>query len=485
MRSGGQLGRSGGRHGWKRDGGSMDCEAGKTRRGGARAAGDGDRSAWKGSGGWRGWSGRRGWRRLGWTAAAAALLAAGCSGAAEPPPDPGPAVEPIVLEYWTPFSGGDNIFMTDIVEAFNSEHPDIRVEQINSRLDDYYSRLRTAILAGNAPDLAIVHATNLPQFVQNGYIERLDEPAAAAGLDWSQFNANIVESTLYEQAHYAVPLDTHALVLYANQAHLRRAGLLGDDGKPLLEPGKEGFLRFLERLKASSPPGVAPLALPSTRIDSVWLWWSLYNQMDGGGAFYSADGGKAVFDNPQALEALELVDSLYRKELIPSGINDAFQLFHDGDAALLVTGMWGTGAFEQAPGLELSVVPFPVLYDHAAVWGDTHTLALPAKAGLTPEKRAAALTFAKWAVEHGDLWAKAGHVPSSSQVVASEAYARLKFRSDYAEVANDVAYWPRQVKQWSMIELLIKEWERMIYRQQTPAEALRRAQAAVDAALAK
>ncbi|CDN45715.1 MULTISPECIES: ABC transporter substrate-binding protein [unclassified Paenibacillus] len=417
-------------------------------------------------------------------ASIAVAAAAGCSGEkpAEKLPDP---VQPVVLEYWTPFSGGDNIFMTELVEKFNAEHEDIRVEQINSRLDDYYSRLRTAILAGNAPDLAIVHATNLPQFVQNGYIEKLDGPAAETGLDWSMFNANIAESTLYGGGHYAVPLDTHALVLYYNKKFLRQAGLLDAEGKPILEPGEQGFAGFLERIKERVPSGIAPLALPSTRIDSVWLWWSLYNQIDGGGRFFSPDGTKAVFDNSDSLRALEFVDSLYKRELIPPGINDAFKMFHDGEAAALITGMWGTGAFEKAEGLELGVIPFPVIYDHPAVWGDTHTLALPAKAGLTPEKRKAALTFAKWAVDNGVMWAEAGHVPSSKKVVASEAFSALKFRSDYAATANYVVYWPRHVKQWTMIEKLISEWEKMIYRQQTPAQALERAAASVDNQLGK
>ncbi|KGE16416.1 ABC transporter substrate-binding protein [Paenibacillus wynnii] len=412
------------------------------------------------------------------------LVLSGCSVQSAKEPTPA-ASQTVTLQYWTPFSGGDNVFMTQLVEQFNQEHKNIKIDQINSRLDDYYSRLRTAILAGNAPDLAIIHATNLPQFVQNGYIEDLDASAAQSGLDWGLFNTNVIESTLYGGKHFAIPLDTHALVLYYNKKYLREAGLLDADDKPIIEPGEEGFTRFLERVKKAVPPTVAPLAMPSTRIDSVWVWWSLYNQMDGGAAFYNPEGTQANFNNSNSLRALEFVNSLYKKELIPPNINDAFKMFYEGQAAVLITGVWGTGAFEKDKNLELGVVPVPVIYDHPAVWGDSHTLAIPAKGEMNDEKRKAAVTFAKWTVEHGYMWAKAGHVPSSKKVVDSKEFTDLKFRSDYAATANYVVYWPRNVKQWTINEEIIRQFEKMIYKQQTPKQALDNAVLGINEQLRK
>ncbi|MCR2806991.1 ABC transporter substrate-binding protein [Paenibacillus soyae] len=426
----------------------------------------------------------RGTRLTALALAAVFMMAAvaGCAGQEAPETVPGPKREAVQLDYWTPFSGGDNQFMTEMVEKFNAEQDEIVVVQTNSRLDDYYSRLRTAILAGNAPDVAIIHTTSMPQFVQNGYIEDVTEAAGEIGLDWSQFNPNIREATEYDGRSYAVPLDTHALVMYYNKDHLRLAGVLDEaTGKPVIDPGPDGFKAFLERIREAVPGTVAPLSMPSTRIDSVWLWWSLYNQMDGGGVFYDKTGTKTTFNNEKALEALTYVNDLYESKLIPPDINDSFKMFHDGRAAVLLLGMWGTGAFENAPNLDFGVVPIPVLYDHSAAWGDSHTLAIPTKHGMTDEKRRAALIFSKWMVEHGELWAQAGHVPSMTKVVASEAFAKLEYRNDYAAVADYVAYWPRHAKQWSMIELMIKEFERMIYGQQSPEEALRNAADQVDA----
>ncbi|RIX59459.1 ABC transporter substrate-binding protein [Paenibacillus nanensis] len=424
-----------------------------------------------------------------WRPACCALMAllvmTACSSGSEERGQPVAETGAVTLEFWTPFSGGDNQFMSALVAAFNREHPGIAVTQVNSRLDDYYSRLRTAILSGNAPDVAVLHQTSLPQFVKNGYIEEMTKLAGEGGIEWDGFSAHALNAVTYDGKPYAVPLDTHALVLYYNLDHLQAAGLLDDAGKPILEEGAEGFLRFLGKLKEALPGNIAPLAEPSTRIDSVWLWWSFYNQMDGGGAFYDESASRAAIMNPKALEALEYVKKLYDNEYIPPNINDAFKLFYDGEAATLITGMWGTGAFEKADGLRFGAVPVPVIFDKPAVWGDSHTLALPIRHSSTPEQKQAALLFAQWVAEHGELWAEAGHVPSWRGSSESEAFTGLPFRSDYAKAVGDVAYWPRHPRQWTVIEYLIQEFEKMIYGQQSPAEALEAAAKRIDAELRK
>ncbi|MFD2611735.1 ABC transporter substrate-binding protein [Paenibacillus gansuensis] len=414
------------------------------------------------------------------------LVTAGCKEEEnESPAVPAPVQTPLRLEYWTPFSGGDNLFMTELVDQFNREHPAIQVAQKNSRLDDYYSRLKTAVLSGNAPDVAIIHASSLPQFVQNGYIEDVSLSAKKAGIEWNNYNSANMKAATFIGKPYAVPLDTHALVMYYNKPMLRTAGVLNADGKPVLAKGTKGFTAFLKTLQASLPDGITPLAQPSTRIDSVWLWWSLYNQMEGGGTFYNKEGTKAVFDNKQALESLKYVDGLYKARLIGPDINDAFKMFYEGKAAVFITGMWATGALEKASGLDFGVVPLPTLYDKPAAWADSHTLAIPTQHEMSEEKREASMVFIKWLTEHGAKWAEAGHVPSMKQVIHSPEFQALPYRSDYAASANSVAYWPRHTRQWTLVEMIIRQFERMIYGQQTPEETLKAAVKQINLELSK
>ncbi|WP_258171236.1 ABC transporter substrate-binding protein [Paenibacillus sp. R14(2021)] len=375
--------------------------------------------------------------------------------------------------------------MTEMVDQFNQEHEDIQVVQMNSRLDDYYSRLRTAILSGNAPDVAIIHASSLPQFVQNGYIEDLSGPAKIAGLDWKVYNQAGVKAVSFQGKPYAVPLDTHMLVMYYNKTFLQQAGVLDAEGKPVLQGGEAGFTHFLQQIRQAVPSGIAPLAQPSTRIDAVWLWWSLYNQLQGGGKFYNADGTKAVLNNPAARKALNYIEGLYKSKLIPPNIPDAFKLFNEGKAAVLISGVWATGALEKNASLHFGVVPLPTIYDKPAAWADSHTLAIPSQHDMPKKKREAAIVFMKWLAEHGAKWAEAGHVPSVLAVMDTEAFKSLNYRSEYAAAANSVAFWPKQTKQHSFIEIIIRQFERMIYGQQTPEQVLEAADKQINLELSK
>ncbi|AEI40814.1 ABC transporter substrate-binding protein [Paenibacillus mucilaginosus] len=385
----------------------------------------------------------------------------------------------VKLNYWTPFSGGDGDFMNEMVKKFNEESKDTQVEILNSKSEDYYTKLQTAVASDQAPDVAVMHSARLPQFVPAGTLSPLDEHASSAGVNWGDFNKNILDSTVYDGRHYSIPLDTHALVMYYNTKFLDQAGVL-KDGRPVFEKSPEGFTAFLQKIKDSVPKDVAPLAQPNVRIDAYWMFWGFYNQLKDGGKFYGEDGKKGALNNPAALQALEYVNSLYTKELIPPNINDAFKLFLEGKAAVLVTGVWGTGAFENAKGLEFGVVPMPQIYDQPATWGDSHTLVLPKHSKEDPAKQKAAVAFSNWLAQHGAMWAKAGHVPAVTKVTQSDEFKALKYRAEYVESANYVKYWPRNGKQGQINDEIIKEFEKMMFKKQDPAATLKNADAIID-----
>ncbi|UJF32521.1 ABC transporter substrate-binding protein [Paenibacillus hexagrammi] len=391
---------------------------------------------------------------------------------------------PVKISYWTPFSGGDGEFMTSMVKKFNEEQKEIQVEMLNTKSDDYYTKLQTAIVSDQAPDVAIVHASRMPQFAPSQFIVPLDDIAAKASVNWSDYNANILNSTVFDNKHYSLPLDTHALVMYYNKKFLDQAGVL-KDGKPVYDNSPEGFVSFLQKIKDKVPGDIAPLAQPNVRIDSYWMWWGFYNQLKDGGKFYSEDGKKGALNNPAALKSLTYVDDLYKKGLIPPNINDAFKMFQDGKAAVLITGVWGTGAFESTQGLDFGVTTMPQIYDQPATWGDSHTLALPKHSKEDAAKQLAAVKFASWNTSHGDTWAQAGHVPAVVKATQSDMFKGLKYRSDYAKTADFVKYWPRDAKQAPINDEIIKEFEKMMNNKQDPATTLKNSDAIIEKMLSK
>lgn len=386
---------------------------------------------------------------------------------------PAAAEKVTLIEFWTPFSGGDSSFMNELVARYNEENEDgVVVRMNNNKLDDYYMKLSTEIVTGKAPDIAIVHASKYAQYVPAKFVTAIaEEEAEKAGVDWNGYNPNILRKTVLGSKHYGVPLDAHFGVLYYNKKWLEEAGLYAN-GKVTIEPGEQGFTDFLKKIRVSVPKNVAPLAVPSIRIDSLWLWWSLYSQIDGGGRLYTADGKHAGLNMKAAKRSLDYVDALYRERLIPPDINDATSQFARGEAATLFLGVWSIGLFEQTENLDFGVMPLPQVYDRPASWGDAHTLALPAQAKSDPAKRQAALKFAEWLTRHGDVWAQAGHIPANEAAAQSPAFRALPNRSDYAQAADDVAYFPDHPKQGRVSGELVLELEKLWSGSQTVDDML-------------
>lgn len=382
------------------------------------------------------------------------------------------------ITFWTPFSGGDGQFMAELIQQYNNENQDhVKIEQINNNSGDYYTKLSTAIVTEEAPDIAIVHSAKYSQYAPAGFLTDLNELAAEAGVNWDDFNPTILQSTVADQKHLGIPLDTHLEVMYYNKDILSHAGLLDDKEKPIMASGEAGYLAFLEKIRASVSSNITPLAEPNVRIDSFWLWYSFYNQMNqDGGRFYTDDGKAAAIDNESALKSLAFVNSLYTKKLILPNINDQVQSFAKGNAATIISGVWALGTLEKTPDLHFGVTKIPQIYDHPATWGDSHTFSLPLHEKPDKQKQIAALKFANWVAAHGASWAKAGHIPAVKNAVASAEFQGLKYRPDYASAADDVKYFPNQPRQGTINDELVREFEKMMAGQITPQEVLHNAQ---------
>ncbi|MFM9282283.1 extracellular solute-binding protein [Paenibacillus jiagnxiensis] len=411
-------------------------------------------------------------------------LAAGCANTpVEKTAGEKKSASPVTIEFWTPFSGGDSSYMNELVQRYNKENQDgIKVVMKNNKLDDYYIKLSTAIVTEEGPDVAVVHASKFAQYVPAEFLTPIDATDAGAHIPWEQYNPDILERTVIGGRHYAVPLDTHFIVLYYNKKWLEEAGLL-QDGKVVMDPGEDGFMHFLTALRDRIPPDVAPLAVPDVRIDSLWVWWSLYSQIDGGGGLYSADGHKARVNMEAAAQSLHFLASLYESKLIPPDISDAGSRFISGKAAVLWLGTWSIGSFEKLDDLDFGVMPLPQIYDRPGTWGDAHTLAFPSHSDTDPPKMEAAVHFAEWLADQGQVWAQAGHIPAERNALNSAAFKALPYRSDYADAAKDVRYFPSHAKQGEINDALVSELEKIWHGKQTADDMLKHLEPLIDSIL--
>jgi len=353
-------------------------------------------------------------------------------------------VDPNKLVFWSLFSGGDGAWMDKIISAYNGTSPTKQVQSVMLVWADYYTKLTTAVAAGKGPDIGISHVSMLPQLVAQGVIQPVDAYAANAGIDWNNYPANTLAAITFNGQHYAIPLDTHAEIMYSNADMLAKAGVTADANGQLTINSVADFKAILDKLKPVVGDGNTALSLPQSGDDPYRVWWATYFQM-GGTGIISDDGQTVTLDKATAVKAADFVKSLYDDGYVQPGIPDHQKMFQDGKAGLVFAGTWATGVFQATDGLNFTPQPFPSLYGtNQAQWADGHNFVLPTNKNRSDADSQAAVNFAAYASSTGGLtWAGSGQIPINSTVNTSSDYQNMPFRASYMK-AKDSAVFPPQ-----------------------------------------
>ena len=130
---------------------------------------------------------------------------------------------PIEVTFWSLFTGGDGEFFDAMVDEFNRTHTDIVAKTDTVKFDNYYTKLTTALSANNAPDVVVVHQSNLLGYVPRGVFMPLDDLLAKNNAPLDDFVAAPLDAVKYDGKTYALPVDVPALIMYYNLDRLMYA----------------------------------------------------------------------------------------------------------------------------------------------------------------------------------------------------------------------------------------------------------------------
>lgn len=336
------------------------------------------------------------------------------------------------LVFWSLFSGGDGEFMDQIIADYNAGGPTKEVQSIMLVWGDYYTKLQTAVAAKKGPDAGVSHVSKLPELVDQGVVEPITSYLEELGIDMSElYGEGSIESVTFDGDIYAIPLDTHAEIIYYNTDILEKAGVeLNEDGT-LPVASVDDFTEILDKCKAVMEDGQSVIALTNAGDDPYRAWWATYFQM-GGTPLVNDEGTEVTFDKDIAVKAAEWVKSLYDNGYVLEGIADHQKMFQAGDAALFMGGTWVVGVMEATEGLNFGAQAWPQMFDNDSCWADAHTLILPVNPDRTEEETLAAVEFLVGASKDGGVtWAGSGQIPSCKEVVESDAFLGLACRDNY------------------------------------------------------
>jgi multiple sugar transport system substrate-binding protein len=250
------------------------------------------------------------------------------------------AMETVV--WWDFLGGGDGVRMKKLIEDFNAEHKD-GIEIQATTLDwgvPFYSKVQTSAAVGEGPDMMTYHASRIPLAVsQDSLTEISADDMATMGLSADSFAPATWEAVHVDGKQYAVPFDTHPIVLYYNKDLLEKSGLIGADGLPTGLTGLDNFNAALAKLKADGNEW----SIAQVTADGNFAFRTVYSllcQQDGS---IGKDGDWFPGDSTDKLAtAIGVISNWVKDGYNPPKTDypSTVALFTSGKVPFMINGVW-------------------------------------------------------------------------------------------------------------------------------------------------
>ena len=363
----------------------------------------------------------------------------------------GAHAQQVDVTWWDFLGGGDGVRMKSLLDDFNKEHAG-QIKINATTLDwgiPFYTKVQTSAAVGEGPDIMTYHASRIPLAVSQGTLAEITaDDMATMGLSADTFAPATWEAVQVEGKQYAVPFDTHPIVLYYNKDKLAAAGLIGDNGLPTGLDGIENFSAAMTKLQA----GGTKWGMAVTTADGGFAFRLIYSYLCQQDGSLGSDGAWLPGDSPEKLaKAVKVIADWVAAGQAPSYIDypAAVALFTSGESAFMVNGVWEVPTMvdleKQGKLFNWGAIELPVMFDHACTYSDSHAFAIPNNVGkdVDPAKHAAVLEVIKWMEAHSLFWASAGHIPANKAVTETPEYKAMQPQATYAVLTANSVFDPK------------------------------------------
>jgi len=280
-----------------------------------------------------------------------------------------PVITPVEITFWHQYDKANAALLDILVSEFNNSHPTIKVTAVmQPSYDEYKTLLKAAIVAGTTPDVATVDLIWVPEYVQDGALQSLNEIISSD----SQFNINdfypmLTNYDMMGGERYGLPFTTNNMQLIWNKDLFTSAGL-----DPEAPPKTWEEMQAMAEQCSDPANGVVgfefytqPVGEGITWQFQVWLWAA-------GGEFLNADNTQAAFNSPEGLKALTFVSDMLQGN---GSMPGPWGAFGDQKACMQLDGSWLFGYRKGAPfQWSIAAVPAPAGGTTASNTGGEHLI---------------------------------------------------------------------------------------------------------------
>ena len=363
---------------------------------------------------------------LGAALTAAALTIAGCSSPASPAEGEGSGDGPATL--WV--RAADAPLDEQLVEAWNEENPDRKIELVAIPDAQYVQKFIQAVRSGDVPDIAVVDIANAQALVTEDLLQDITEQVD--GLDYrDELAPAAVEIASADDVVYGVPHQLDVSLLYYNKELFAAAGLdpeapptnydeLLEAARAITALGDETYGFYLAgNCAGCNAYGTLP-----------WVWAN-------DGDILDESGTSATLDDPAVAETFDFYQQLWDEGLIPPSAKDDngatwVTAFQSNKIGMVSLGSFGIGLFG-ADGPDFGVTPIPGADGGSAAFVGGDVVGIPVGAA----NAGTAWDFIEWSMSdevQTDIVAKAGSLVVRSDLIDNENTASDPRR----QVANEL-----------------------------------------------
>jgi multiple sugar transport system substrate-binding protein len=305
--------------------------------------------------------------------AAALTTLAGCSGGGSA--DSGQAT---TVNWWT-WSPDQAIAYEQCIPAFEKANPTIKVKITNYNVSDYFTKLTSGFVSGDAPDAFMNSVTYLQSYAGQGQLLALNDYISKDKLDLGQYAIGTDGWKYKDGKQYALPMDWATGALYYNKDLLAKAGYTAKDVAALNWMSDDGgsFWKMIKHLTVDSSGTRGDQ--PGFRADAVRTY-GLGNLESTGDPFGQNAWGWLLpndginipdkqqwatvfnYNDPKVVKSVQLVRALTNDGFSPK-LNQFTtansQQVGSGKVAMVVGGTWEAATYAALKDAKIGVAPLP------------------------------------------------------------------------------------------------------------------------------
>jgi len=358
------------------------------------------------------------------------------------------AAQAVDLTMYYPVAVGGPVtkIIDDMVQGFQKENPDIKVEAVYAgNYTDTMTKAMTAMKGGQPPQLSVLFSTDLFTLMDEQAIVPIDELAGADGKEWlNSFYPAFMENGQVGGKTWSVPFQRSTIVLYYNKDAFKEAGItrpprtlseFDADAVKLTKPDGDSFsqLGFMPNFHGYE----------STTTHLVAQWSPTYFDADGKSTVDSDPAFPAMFtwqkhlvDTLGGYDKLEKHRSTFGDEL---GSKNPFMT---GQVAMAIDGEWRAGMVDDAGvQFDYGVAPFPVPDGQVDTYGKGYLSGTIIGIASTSKKQNAAWELVKYLTTDTRAvvsFANAIHnIPSTNKALESSDLDRSQAVDAFIKIAQN------------------------------------------------